>query len=44
DVFLHNTFHALPVTQQGRLVGIITTQDLIRLAFKRTAPLKVVKK
>ncbi len=31
--FRENLFHALPVVSKGRLVGIITTFDLINYAF-----------
>ncbi len=30
DVFAKNMFHALPVLQEGRLVGIVTTHDIIK--------------
>ena len=30
DVFTKQEFHALPVVDNGRLVGIVTTTDLIR--------------
>ncbi len=33
DIFLANRFHALPVIEDGELVGIITSHDLIRYAF-----------
>lgn len=35
DLFKSNYFHALPVTINGKLVGIITTFDLINIAFTR---------
>lgn len=31
QVFLENIFHAIPVVDQGELVGILTTFDLIRV-------------
>ena len=34
DLFLANTFHALPVVEDNKLVGIITTHDLLRYAYK----------
>lgn len=34
DLFLANTIHALPVVEDNRLVGIITTHDLLQYAFK----------
>jgi acetoin utilization protein AcuB len=30
EVFSRNWFHALPVVQNDELVGILTTQDIIR--------------
>ena len=33
DIFLANRFHALPVIEDGILVGIVTSHDLIRYAF-----------
>ena len=33
DVFLSNKLHALPILDDGQLVGIITTHDLLRYAF-----------
>jgi acetoin utilization protein AcuB len=33
DIFLANTIHALPVVEDNKLVGIITTHDLLKYAF-----------
>lgn len=33
DVFLSNKLHALPILDDGRLIGIVTTHDLLRYAF-----------
>lgn len=33
DVFLSNKMHALPILDDGRLVGIVTTHDVLRYAF-----------
>ncbi len=30
EILAHREFHALPVTENGNLIGIITTTDLIR--------------
>jgi acetoin utilization protein AcuB len=40
-IFCENKFHALPVVDEGELVGIITTHDIIRaLLDEDTQPLK----
>jgi CBS domain-containing protein len=33
DIFLANKFHALPILDDGQLVGLLTTHDLIRHVF-----------
>ncbi len=33
DIFLANRFHALPIVDEGRLVGMITTHDLLVFSF-----------
>lgn len=33
DIFLANKFHALPVLEDQRLVGMITTHDLLSFSF-----------
>lgn len=33
ELFSENLFHAIPITSQGALVGIITSHDLICYAF-----------
>ncbi|HMQ50057.1 MAG TPA: CBS domain-containing protein [Saprospiraceae bacterium] len=39
DIFLANKFHAVPIVEDGELVGIVTTHDLLRYSF--SAPLVV---
>jgi CBS domain-containing protein len=34
DIFLANRFHALPITENNKLIGIVTTYDLIKFSFK----------
>jgi len=34
DMLMENLFHALPVVEGKRLVGIITTFDLLKIAYK----------
>lgn len=38
DIFLSNRFHALPVVEGEALVGIVTSHDLIALAFGDPVP------
>lgn len=33
DIFLANKFHALPIVEDGRLVGLVTTHDLLKFSF-----------
>ncbi len=33
DIFLANQFHALPIVDGGKLVGIVTTHDLLSFVF-----------
>jgi len=33
DVFLANRFHALPIVEEGRLAGMITSHDLLVFSF-----------
>ena len=42
DIFKENLFHALPVTVGNKLVGIITTYDLLNVAYTRTPLLNKV--
>jgi CBS domain-containing protein len=35
DIFKENLFHALPVVQNNRIVGIITPLDLIAIAYNK---------
>lgn len=37
DIFKENLFHCLPVLQDGKLVGIVTTFDLLRIAYSRSS-------
>ncbi len=33
DIFLANKFHALPIVEEGQLVGIVTSHDLMAYCF-----------
>ena len=33
NIFMANLFHALPIVEDGQLIGIITTHDLLKYAF-----------
>ncbi|RJE75251.1 CBS domain-containing protein [Reichenbachiella sp. MSK19-1] len=35
DIFLQGHFHALPVTENNELIGIVTTTDLIKYMVKK---------
>ena len=34
DIFRSNSFHALPVVDEGELVGIVTSHDLLNFAYQ----------
>jgi len=34
DIFLTNHFHSLPVVEDGQLIGIVTTHDLLQFSFR----------
>lgn len=34
DIFLANHFHALPVIEDQKLVGLVTTHDVLKYCFK----------
>ncbi len=38
EVFLENLFHALPITKDGELVGLVTSFDVLRYEFKKEYP------
>jgi acetoin utilization protein AcuB len=38
DIFLANTIHALPVIDEGELVGIVTSHDLLSHAYQSVQP------
>lgn len=38
EVFSQNVLHALPVLKNGELVGIVTTQDIIKALLKEEVP------
>ena len=33
DIFMANKFHALPIVEDGRLVGLITSHDLLQYGY-----------
>lgn len=35
DIFLQNKFHAIPVVEDNKLVGIVTSHDLLRYAYEK---------
>jgi CBS domain-containing protein len=38
EVFLENLFHALPIVDEGKLVGIITSFDVLKYEFRKAYP------
>jgi CBS domain-containing protein len=38
ELFLDNRFHALPVVEGTRLLGLITTFDVLKYSFKKEYP------
>lgn len=36
DILKENYFHSLPVTDSGKLIGMLTTYDLINIAYTKT--------
>ena len=38
EVFLENLFHALPIVENGNLVGIVTTFDVLKYSFRKEYP------
>ena len=41
DIFKENLFHCLPVLDNGEFVGLITTFDLLRIAYTKTPLIQV---
>jgi acetoin utilization protein AcuB len=38
EIFLENLFHALPVTENGKLLGIVTSFDVLRYVHLKEYP------
>jgi CBS domain-containing protein len=38
EVFLENLFHALPITKDGEVLGLVTSFDVLRYEFKKEYP------
>ena len=36
-LFLENVYHAIPIEKEGRLIGMVTTHDLLAFAFGEKA-------
>ncbi len=34
DIFLANKFHALPIVEDGILIGLVTSHDLLQYSFE----------
>ncbi len=44
EIFLDHLFHALPIVKGDRLVGIVTTHDVLKYNFKKEYPKHLVYK
>ncbi len=38
EIFLENLFHALPVVERGKLVGIVTSFDVLKYSYRKEYP------
>jgi CBS domain-containing protein len=38
ELFLINRFHALPVVEEGKLKGLVTSFDILKYSFKKEYP------
>lgn len=38
EVFMEHLFHALPVVENGKLIGIVTSFDVLRYEYEREYP------
>ena len=38
EVFMEHLFHALPVVEEGKLIGIVTSFDVLRYEYQREYP------
>jgi CBS domain-containing protein len=41
DIFMANKFHALPIVEDGQLLGMVTTHDLLAFSFDKKKVEKV---
>ena len=44
EILLFNRFHALPIVENGKLLGIITTHDVLKYEFKKEYPKTIMHK
>ncbi|HNB62800.1 MAG TPA: CBS domain-containing protein [Saprospiraceae bacterium] len=42
ELFLLNHFHAIPVVEDGTLIGIVTSFDVLKYQFKKAYPTQLV--
>lgn len=42
EIFLENLFHALPIVEKNKLVGIVTTFDVLKYTHKKEYPNQVI--
>ncbi|HQW13164.1 MAG TPA: CBS domain-containing protein [Saprospiraceae bacterium] len=38
ELFLLNRFHAVPVVENGKLIGLVTSFDILKYGFKKAYP------
>ena len=44
EIFLEHLFHALPIVEEGKLVGIVTTFDVLKYNFRKEYPRKMARR
>ena len=42
ELFLLNRFHAVPVVENGELIGLVTSFDIIKYGFKKEYPTQII--
>ena len=42
EIFLLNRFHAVPIVEHGKLIGLVTSFDILKYGFKKEYPTQVI--